>query len=225
MNTISIIVTCHNLENFLEECINSIKTQTHLPTEIILCHDGCEKPTAFAGVHTSFRENNIGVARTRDEGARIATGDYIMFMDADDVLIENYIEEMMKTIQGADVAYPDALLYSSWGDSGMKNRMHTVSDQVTFKKLLEMNQVYICSLMRREVYDTVGGFDPELLMYEDWKFWLQAAYNPFKFKKAATFFKYRQRTQGRNRQKDELKLETYDLIKEYFIKRSTNAKA
>lgn len=78
------------------------------------------------------------------------------------------------------------------------------------------NEVLISSLMKRKVYEAVGGFDPSLEIFEDYKFWLLAMAKGFKFAKANTYLKYRQRKNSRNHQDDELKRSTYDRIKAQF---------
>jgi GT2 family glycosyltransferase len=72
----------------------------------------------------------------------------------------------------------------------------------------------VTSLMKREVFETLGGFDSELPMYEDWDFWLRAIKAGYTFKKANTYLKYRQRTNSRNRKDDEIKRNTLSLIRE-----------
>lgn len=214
---VSVIITCHNLEDYLEECVESVKGQTVLPTEILIIHDGCDKPTAFKDTTTVFRDRNLGVAKTRDEGVRLSTQPLILFVDADDVVPELFLQEMVTTLQkGADIAYPDALLWSRWGDSTLRNGWYNPPTRLTPKRMMVKNEVVVSSLFRRKVYETVGGFDPSLEIFEDYAFWLSAMAKGFRFAKANTYLKYRQRTGGRNRQSDDLKRRTYDLIQSRF---------
>jgi GT2 family glycosyltransferase len=62
--SVSIIITCHNLHDFLPECIESVKTQTMSPSEIIVIHDGCSPAPVYSGTTTVFRDKNIGVSMT-----------------------------------------------------------------------------------------------------------------------------------------------------------------
>lgn len=215
---ISVIISCHNLETYLPEAIASVKQQTIAPREIIVVHDGCDKPTATTGTTTLFREDNRGVAQTRHEGVLISKGQQILFLDADDMIPELFFNEMLATLaSGADIAYPDILMWSAWGESEYQNAMHWPPKHITFNRLYVNNQIVVTSLMKRKVYEAIGGFDHDLPIYEDWAFWLEAMVRGYVFKKADTYLKYRQRTASRNHQPDELKRETCKAVHEKYI--------
>jgi len=214
---VSIIITCHNLETYLSDCVNSIYSQTVRPKEVIIVHDGCKKPTVWSSCNTYFRNNNIGVAKSREEGVKLTSGEYIMFLDADDALAENYIENALVTIQGVDVAYPNILLLSHWGEEKKQNGWYSPAKRITFDKLIKKNEVVVTSLMRRKVYEKVGGFDDTLPIFEDWDFFLKALRQGFKFRQMTTFLKYRQRTQSRNHQSKKIREETFRLIRDRHI--------
>ena len=101
---VSVIITCYNLEKYLGEAVESVKAQTVCPQEIIVVHDGCEKPTMHDGTHTVFRQVNLGVAKTRDEGVRIASQPNLLFLDADDVIPETYLQEMVSASNRAPIS-------------------------------------------------------------------------------------------------------------------------
>lgn len=214
-SNVSIIITCYNLETYLGECITSIWSQTVQPKEVILIHDGCSKANTYDDCTTVIRQKNIGVARSRGQGFDISTGSYILFVDADDVLSENYLEESLKTLdEGYDVAYPDILLWCYWGDDAPKpNRMHYAPRSISYKSMLRSNKVVATSLMKREVFDEVGGFDARLPIFEDYDFFLTAMEQGYTFKKTNTILKYRQRSLSRNHQSDDLKRNIYEKIR------------
>lgn len=214
---VSVIITCHDLERYLDECVESIQSQTVLPEEIIIVHDFCEHPKGYAQTTTVIRDKHLGVAKSRDEGVRLSAQPLLLFVDGDDVLPELFLQEMIATMQkGVDIAYPDALLWSRWGDSGFENGWYNPPNRLTPQRMMVKNEVLISSLMKRKVYEAVGGFDPSLEIFEDYKFWLLAMAKGFKFAKANTYLKYRQRKNSRNHQDDELKRSTYDRIKAQF---------
>lgn len=210
---ISVIVTCHNLEKYLYECIDSIKQQILQPHEIILIHDGCtEAAKAYTGVETVFLSKNVGVARARDIGFKMSTGDYIVFFDGDDVMPLNFLMQMAYT--EADVVYPSCVVWSGWGNSGLANIWHEAPNKIIFEKNLKMNEILMPSLFKREWYDKVSGFDTELPIFEDFDFWMRILQKGAVFKKSCAFMYYRQRTQSRNHQTDDLKREIYKKIQE-----------
>lgn len=212
---ISIILTSHKgVEPYIKETYQSILAQTVKPLEIIHVVDGYEKPLTFPNTTTILRDKNLGVATSRDQGVRLSKGKYILFVDGDDVLPETFLEEMLKAIKKGDVAYPDVLLWSFWGDeSPLDNVYYEVPHKINLKQLLKQNKVVVTSLMKKEVYTSIGGFNTELKAFEDWEFFVIALHKGYKFCKANTYLKYRQRTQSRNHQSDEVKKQATEEIK------------
>ena len=212
---ISVIVTCYNLEEYLDECMDSIKQQVYQAHEVILVHDGCkEKAKAYNGVTTIFCSKNNGVARSRDMGFKISTGDHIVFFDGDDVMPYNYLLELQK--QDYDVVYPNCIIWTGWGNSGGQNVFHEAPASVKIKQLLVKNEILMPAMFKRKWYDEVEGFDPTLELFEDYDFWLRIMNKGAVFKKSSAFMYYRQRTLSRNHKKDELKREVYRKIIEKF---------
>lgn len=210
---VSVIVTCYNLETYLGETIQSIQDQTHPVDEIILVHDGCEKSNAFNGVNVLFCPKNQGVACARELGFRLTTGGYVLFVDGDDVLPDYFIEEMCKVLDaGADIAYPDTFAWSSWDYSLKPNAFFKSPKKIIMKEMVKFNRVLVTSMMKREVYEKVGRFDKTLEIFEDYDFWLRALVMGFKFERANTYLKYRQRTLSRNHQQDEVRKAVYHRI-------------
>lgn len=213
--TISVIVTCFGLEDYLDECIDSIKQQIRQADEIILVHDGCvEKAKAYEGVTTVFCDKNKGVVAARDTGYRMSTGSHIIFFDGDDIMPLNYLLQI--GIPVADVVYPNCVTWAGWGNSGHKNVWHESPPVITFEGMLIRNEVLMCALFSREWYKKVGGFDTSLPLFEDYEFWLKCMVKGAKFVKSSAFIYYRQRTKSRNHQNDELKREIYKKITDKY---------
>lgn len=110
MNTtslVSIIVPVYNTETFLEQCINSIRSQTYSCLEIILVDDGSsDNSPALCNVYASLdsrirviHKENGGLSSVREVGIQVASGDYIMFVDSDDWLEPATIASCVKTAQ------------------------------------------------------------------------------------------------------------------------------
>lgn len=212
---ISVIIPCYNVHNYLPEAMESVLDQTYPAKEIILVHDGCEGniPTVQKG-STIIRGNHRGAAVSRDEGFHIANGEYILFLDADDVLAENFLEECVKVADEETIAYPSMLLWSHWHDEKPEpNVFYTAKSTVELTTLWKRNEVLVTSLMHCEIYNTIGPMDSSLSMYEDWDFWIKAAIHGYTFKRARTHLKYRQRQTSRNMQPDETKKEVISIIR------------
>ena len=112
MKTVSVLVPVYNVENYIERCIRSIFNQTYDDLEIIIVDD-CSPDNSILIAkrildefpkrqeHTKIvhHEHNKGLAATRNTGLDYATGDYVMFVDSDDWLETNTIEECMNIVQ------------------------------------------------------------------------------------------------------------------------------
>jgi len=100
---ISIIVPVYNVENYMEECLDSIKNQTHKDIEVILVNDGstdgsreiceqyCEKDSRFKLIN----QENQGLSEARNVGVRASIGEYIFFVDSDDVVKVDILEILL----------------------------------------------------------------------------------------------------------------------------------
>lgn len=212
--TISVIITCHDLEDYLGECMDSIKAQIDYPHEIILVHDGCKKFPTYGGADTILIDKNVGVAKARMMGAKVATGEYILFVDADDRLPEIFLHEMQTKIKtGKEIVYPDCVVWASWANSGFKNTYCNMPHKITWDILVKQNWVLVTSLIPRQTFIDLGGFH-EYKMFEDWEFFQRAFLHKVPFVKASIWLSYRQRTNSRNRQSDDIKQSITEKIKE-----------
>ncbi|HYT01610.1 MAG TPA: glycosyltransferase [Candidatus Acidoferrum sp.] len=217
--SISVIITCHNLHVYLKECVDSVTNQTMRATEIIILHDACEPPPVFPETTTVVRSSHRGVAVTRNEGARLAESEYLLFLDADDTLAEHFIEAMVniKAETKADIIYPNVILWSSWhGKVRMRNAWHESCEKITKENMLEYNQIVVSSLISRQLYLDVGG-TPNIPILEDYSLWMKCLARGATFMKSGqSVLRYRQRTEGRLRHNDELKNEWYYKIREMY---------
>lgn len=107
---ISVIVPVYNVERYLEECLNSIQHQSYTNIEVILVNDGstdhskriceryCEEDSRF---HLLNQENQ-GQSVARNVGVATSRGEFIAFVDSDDIILANYLETLMQHM-GEDV--------------------------------------------------------------------------------------------------------------------------
>ena len=111
MEKISIIVPIYNCEKYLDDCLSSIRNQSYSNLEIILLNDGSsdasekiclEHKKNDKRIKYLYKENS-GAANTRNLGIEKATGEYIMFVDADDYIDLDYIELLYKSLKSNNV--------------------------------------------------------------------------------------------------------------------------
>lgn len=116
---VSIIVPIYKVQDFLEACIDSILQQSYKNLEIILvddgspdncgliCDDYAKKDDRIVVIH----KENGGLSDARNAGLDICKGDYIAFVDSDDVISEKFIEVLYQNIGNADLAFCDLFYF------------------------------------------------------------------------------------------------------------------
>ena len=108
---VSIIIPLYNAESTIEKCINSILKQSYKDIEIIIINDGSSDKSLDVVKKISKKDKrlvvidkeNEGVAKTRNLGIKKATGNYIMFVDNDDYIEKNYIEQFINSVEDNDI--------------------------------------------------------------------------------------------------------------------------
>ena len=101
---ISVIVPVYNVEKYLEECLDSIQNQTYTDIEVILVNDGstdnseviCEKYCEQDNRFKLINQKNQGQSGARNVGVEASTGEFIAFVDSDDIIKRNYLEKLMQ---------------------------------------------------------------------------------------------------------------------------------
>ena len=104
---ISIIIPVYNVENFLQDCLNSVKNQTYTNLEIILVNDGSTDKSGeicddFSLQDSRFKvlhQKNSGQAVARNNALNIANGEFISFVDSDDIISVDYIQTLFDLTQ------------------------------------------------------------------------------------------------------------------------------
>jgi len=98
---VSVIIPVYNSSNYISKCLESILNQTYTNYEIIAINDGStdnskeiisQYEKKYPNIIKHIEQENIGVAKTRNKGINIATGNYIMFIDNDDYIDNDYIQ-------------------------------------------------------------------------------------------------------------------------------------
>jgi glycosyltransferase involved in cell wall biosynthesis len=181
MPLISVIIPVYNGENTIRETIESVLNQTLQDLEVIVVDDGSQDSTLE--IVSSIKDprlkvlsySNAGVCTNRNRGIAHAVGEYISFIDADDLWTPDKLEAQLKALQ----ENPKAAVAYSWTDwidesSQWLGRGNYLSDQGdVYAKLLLNDFVANGSnpLIRRQALTEVGGFDESITAAEDWDLW------------------------------------------------------
>jgi glycosyltransferase involved in cell wall biosynthesis len=179
---VSVVIPAFNAENFVSETITSVLRQTYHQLEIVLIDDGSTDGTAEIA-ETSLKESpfpyqilrqlNAGAAAARNRGWRAANGDWIQFLDADDLLDSQKIELQVAQTQRyptADVIYSDwqRLVWSEGAWKACDWRTPIINSDSLADILSDRNFLQLGSLLiRSSTLEAVGGFDTEHEPIED----------------------------------------------------------
>lgn len=187
----SIIIPLHNRFGFVKEALESLRRQSVRDFEVIFVDDGSQESFEryyqenlsgiLDGAVTFLRQDNQGPHVARNTGLGAARGDYIVFLDDDDLLREAYLTECLAAMaDGPDVVAVGAQFFE--GDVGHVRieKMPPEADPHTvFQGLCRENDFAIESLcVRRSLIEKVGGFSREFYYAQDWHLWLKIFMEP-----------------------------------------------
>ena len=183
---ISVIIPCYNSSKYIEKCILSVLNQTYKNIEIIVIDDGSSDNTRELikkyDVISIFKENG-GVSSARNMGLKIASGEYITFIDSDDYVSSNYIESIVNIIN--DYSYDiieTPLLFEFY----KKNKLLTYTEyklksdrkSLNFSKEYFNNELrYVIGVFYKKDIISDINFDEDILCYEDNMFNLKVKFN------------------------------------------------
>lgn len=194
MIKVSIVIPVYNVEQYIAECIESVITQTYTNLEIIVVNDGSHDASGTICKEFAKRDNriiyieqpNMGPSAARNNGIDKATGEYIYFLDSDDMLVINAIEILLKYIQieNADCLFFDADVVNEMDKICMSenyyhradNYMEVVSGVELLYQLLQ-KKAFRCSVplmfIRKELFDNNKLRFFEKIIHEDELFAVQ----------------------------------------------------
>ena len=147
---VSVIIPAYNAEKYLRECLDSVLKQTHKDVELVIINDGSKDETKnildeykskYSHVQVIHTENG-GVSRARNIGLDNATGEYIMFLDSDDLLVANAIEILLHDLKDNDADIAAGLMSSEVNNNAISCEGTEVvvwSDTGGLEKSLEDN--------------------------------------------------------------------------------------
>lgn len=121
----SIIVPIYNVERYLDECIQSLVSQTYRNIEILLIDDGSKDASGKMADTWSEKDDRIkvyhqvnsGVSRTRNFGLEKIRGEYVFFVDSDDYIAENYVEELVRLMEKENTEMAMCNVFIVWKDT------------------------------------------------------------------------------------------------------------
>lgn len=182
MSRVSVIIPAYNAERFIRESVDSALAQTHRDVEVIVVDDSSTDDTQqilrqYGSRIKVLHQRNAGAATARNTGAKIATGDWLALLDADDLWEPTKLERQL-AVTTSTCSYTNRSNFGSRGDvPELQSDITAMHDGDLFLPLLlEGNFMTNSSVMvRRHVFERLGGFTRQLTNAEDWDLWLRIA--------------------------------------------------
>lgn len=185
---VSVIIPAYNSASFLSATLQSVFHQDYSPVETIVIDDGSTDNTPNILSHIKnikiYRQTNTGLPSARNKGIDLATGEYILFLDADDILGKKSISARVAHIEsnpGVTSAicrntffhttigrYPVPLPFKGWPISSIDIETH-----LFYKNVAPPHSF----LIKREIVEQTGYFDETLNACEDYDYWLRSFLN------------------------------------------------
>lgn len=181
MPEVTVVVPAYNAERWIGEALRSIQSQTFGDVEIIVVDDGSRDGTAaivdsFGPPVRRIHQRNGGVARARNEGIRAAAGRLVAFLDADDLWDAPKMERQVALLRSRPEV---GLCYSGIRRIDGEGRVRSVEPARDYPDLCQTLLLRSCviavssAVVRRELLDQLGGFDPVFSQCADWDLWIR----------------------------------------------------
>lgn len=184
---ISVIIPTYNRANYIKRALESVINQTYKNVEVIVVDDNSSDNTEeivknYSNKHNFIKyikhDKNKGGSAARNTGVENSSGDFIAFLDSDDEWVETKLEKCIKIFnsnQDVDLIYSDIYLVNELTNKEVIDKKELWDDY--YFGLLQRNIIGGTSsiVIRRSVFEQVGGFKVGLPSCQDWDFYLEIA--------------------------------------------------
>jgi glycosyltransferase involved in cell wall biosynthesis len=176
---VSVVIPCFNQAQYLGDAVESVIEQTYRNVEIIIVDDGGPDHTKqvveeFVARYPNkkiklLEQDNQGLSASRNNGIRMAGGEYILPLDADDKIKATFLQRCIDELGRDPETQIVAVHLQEFGES---SRTIACGDPV-LERVAVANQINYCSLFPKALWQKVGGYKRSMRWgYEDWDFWI-----------------------------------------------------
>ena len=198
---VSVYIPAYNCEAFIQEAVESVLKQTYDDVEVVICNDGSTDNTRDVIVNnfathpqvTLIEQENQGISAATNAAIQACKGEYILQLDADDLLLPNCIESLVQVMDSTeyDFVYGDSHLIGPEGED--LGPGYSWSTYCRFR-LLNGMFVHHPRMFRASVYARTHGFNLELTNAVDFDFYLQMSQHARGYHLQLPLYLYRQHT-------------------------------
>ena len=176
MTKVTVVIPCYNHGEFLLETLDSVQAQTFDDYEVVIVDDGSTDPatcTLLRNLNSPkvkvIHTQNQGVSAARNRAIAEAIGEYILPLDADDMIASTYLEKAVAVLD----ARPDvAVVFGERLMFGEREGIFPLPDYEP-RRLLTENLIYPAAMFRKTDWQKVGGYCEAMVHgWEDWEFWI-----------------------------------------------------
>jgi peptidoglycan/xylan/chitin deacetylase (PgdA/CDA1 family) len=199
---VAVIIPCYNLGDTIEETVASVLSQTRPASEVVIIDDGSDAATQIvlsrlaSDLVRVIRAPHQGVAKSRDLGCMETTSPYVLWLDADDLIMPTYLEKTAARLDADATLSFVSTAFEAFGEASFCWTPPAWDDVV---RHVAEGSYLITTLFRRTLWQELGGCDPALPAAEDWDFWLGVVARGRKGDVVAEpLFRYRIRRGSRN---------------------------
>jgi glycosyltransferase involved in cell wall biosynthesis len=223
---VSFIIPYYNAGETIQETIDSIFNQSYPHYDVWIINDGSTDPLSVEKLNdfdgnkkiNILHQENAGPCVARNKAIKLSKAEFIIPLDADD-LVENHTVSDAISISTLDKNI--GVVYGNLEFFGKENGIN-IQETFNIQKQLLWNQIAVCCLIRKNVFDDVGFYDEYLskIGLEDWEFWIRVGCSNWKFEKMESIhFQIRISSSSRTFDVANQNLIT---IKEYVYKKHAN---
>ncbi len=181
MPDVSVIIPAYNSAKLIGATLDSALSQRDVPLEIIVVDDGSTDGTwnilqSYGQTLRCVRQANQGAYAARNRGAALATGEWLAFLDADDTWADDKLKKQLQlSAPQVGLIYSDYYHLDELGRAtGRTSDAAELAEGLIFEPLLVDNFVGTSTvLMRRTIFEELGGFTTDISGCADWDMWLR----------------------------------------------------
>lgn len=214
---VSVIIPVYNAEKYVEETVNSVIESTYRDIEVICIDDGSKDNSLSILQNLAMKDDrikvlhqeNAGVCTARNNAIHASAGKYIFPLDADDILMPEYIAKAVKILDNQSDVKVVTMVAEFFGDKAGVWKL----PEFSLEKLARKNIMCASAMYRREDYNKTDGYCAEIIAREDWEFWIALLKNGGKVVKIPEVSLRYRVTKGSKRERDrDLKHHVIDVL-------------